>query len=513
MERSACTFSAGAKLKRRVYLYLFLLLAAGIMFPALRENPKDLQALLKNAERDLDWHFFAEAERSYLEILQRHPQASGVNEALGYISLMQRKYDESFAYFEKELEREPENELARLLLGIAHFQAGKAPATWEMIQQVGNTGKKKNRRKYPFFKKFLGDNPGLLSFVKGILYKELGEWAYAEEMMDEAAGQKYNLAEVMVQLVDQYLQQQNSAAAELMLSKLERQNFQLAEQMSKILKTRDLKKAREYVRSRPIIIRYFKESITTITDDLNAMAQNAVKRADPQGAIKSWQKALYADDNRFDIHYNIALIYCLYKFPQQSLYHCRRAIDLGNPQFQSWALNLAGNITFEMGDLDQALKFYQQALYIAPDYLKCRNNLGYTYWKLGDLPNAERQWRIVIENSGSGGKELDVRELHDRGNIKVLVDVKESDEIVEAGKSLAALYIQQEVVAKAIPLLKMVLQFIPSDADTHFELGRIYMQLDRLELARQHLKTAVGNGTTFKTEAGKLLVELAKMIE
>jgi tetratricopeptide (TPR) repeat protein len=294
---------------------------------------------------------------------------------------------------------------------------------------------------------------------------------------------------------------------------LERRNFLLAEQMSEIVKKRDLKKAREYARSRPIIIRYFKESITTITDDLNAMAQNAVKRADPQGAIKSWQKALYADDKRFDIHYNIALIYCLYKFPQESLYHCRRAIDLGNPQYQSWALNLAGNITFEMGDLEQARKFYQQALNFAPDYLKCRNNLGHTYWKLGDLANAERQWRIVIENSGSGGKELDVREWNDKENIKVLIDVKESDEIVEAGKSLAVLYIQQKQVAKAIPLLKMVLQFIPSDADSHFELGRIYMQLDSLELARQHLNMAIGNGTSYETEAGKLLVELTKMIE
>ncbi|MFH2108066.1 MAG: tetratricopeptide repeat protein [Chrysiogenia bacterium] len=513
MKRSDCTFSTGAKLKGRGQLCLFLLLAAGIVLPALRENPEDLQALLKNAERALDWHFFAEAKSSYLEILQRYPQSSGVNEALGYICLMQKQYDDSCAYFEKELELEPDNELTRLFLTIAHFQAGKTPVSWEMIQQIENISKKKNRRKHPFFKKFLDDNPGLLSFVTGILYKQSGEWAYAEEMMDEAARGKYNLAEIMVQLVDQYLQQQNSAAAESMLSRLEHRNFQLAEQMAEIVRTRDLKKAREYARSRPIIIRYFKESITTITDDLNAMAQNAVKRADPQGAIKSWLKALYADDKRFDIHYNIALIYCLYKFPRESLYHCRRAIDLGNPQYQSWALNLAGNITFEMGDLEQARKFYQQALNLAPDYLKCRNNLGHTYWQLGDLPNAERQWRIVIENSGSGRKELDVREWNDKENIKVHIDVRESDEIVEAGKSLATLYIQQKQVAKALPLLKMVLQFIPSDADSHFELGRIYMQLGRLELARQHLNMAIGNGTSFESEAGNLLVELAKMIE
>ena len=332
-------------------------------------------------------------------------------------------------------------------------------------------------------------------------------------MLDEAAKQKYCLAEVMVQLVDQYLQQQDSASAASVLSKLERQNFQLAKQMSEIVKSQDRRKVWEYARSRPIIIRYFKESISTIVDDLNAMAQNAVKLADPESAIKTWKKALFADDNRFIIHYNIALIYYLHNFPQEAFYHCRRAIDLGDSQYQPWALNLAGNIQFEMGNFKQALYYYQQAISLDPKYLKCRNNLGATYWKLGDLPNAEREWRRVIKNSGRSGKERDVLELDDRENIKVLVDVKESDEMIEAGKSLAALYLQQKQVAQAIPLLEMVLQFIPSDADTHFELGKIYMQLDNLVLARQHLEAAIKNGTTFATEARDLLGELEKKMK
>ena len=516
----------------RKYLHLFLLLASGIMFSAVQENPKNLQAMLKNAQRELDWQFFEDAKHSYLEILQQYPQSIGLIEALGYICLMQQKYDESFGYFEKELAREPYNDLSRLLLGIAHFQAGDTASARKLIEKVASNqsyiksyignkaftqskftqSKKKFLKRYPFFKKFISDNPGLLSFVMGILYKERGEWGYAEKMMDEAAKQKYCLEEVMVQLVDQYLQQQDSVSAASVLSKLERQNSKLAEQMSEIVKSQDCQKAREYARSRPIIIRYFKESISTIVDDLNAMAQNAVKRADPESAIKTWKKALFADDNRFIIHYNIALIYYLHNFPQEAFYHCRRAIDLGDSQYQPWALNLAGNIQFEMGNFNQALYYYQQAISLDPKYLKYRNNLGATYWKLGDLPNAEREWRRVIKNSGRGGKERDVLELNERENIKVLVDVKESDEMIEAGKSLAALYLQQKQVAQAIPLLEMVLKFIPSDADAHFQLGKIYMQLHNLALARQHLDAAIKNGTTFATEAKDLFAELEKMM-
>jgi tetratricopeptide (TPR) repeat protein len=363
--------------KMRRYFYLFLLLASGIMFPAVQENPKDLQAMLKNAERELDWQFFAEAERSYLEILQQNPQLIGLNEALGYICLMQQKYNESFGYFEKELAREPYNDLSRLLLGIARFQAGDVASAWELIKKVTNNHS--SVKKYHFFKKFMNDNPGLLPFVMGIFYKERGEWEYAEKMMAEAAEQKYCPAEIMVQLVDQYLQQQDAASAASALSKLESLNFLLARQMSEIKKSQDRQKAREYARSRPIIIRYFKESISAIVDDLNMTAQNALKRADPEGAIKTWKKALFADDNSFIVHYNLALIYCLYGFPQEALYHCLRAIDLddsqyrftikqiagefhgirgintGDFQYKTWALNLAGNIYFEMGHFEHAL--------------------------------------------------------------------------------------------------------------------------------------------------------------
>ena len=84
--------------------------------------------------------------------------------------------------------------------------------------------------------------------------------------------------------------------------------------------------------------------------------------------------------------------------------------------------------------------------------------------------------------------------------------------MIEASQSLAALYIQQERATEAVPLLERVLQFIPSDADTHFELGKIYMQIDNPTLAQKHLKAAIKNGTTNETEATKLCIELEKII-
>ena len=486
------------------------LLTGGILFPAPQADPQDLQTLLKTAEGYLDWQYFAEAQSAYAEILRLNPDSPAANEALGYAFQAQQNYGEAIACFEKELALAPDNELARLLLGVAHYQAGDAAAAGALIKKVA--ANRSAMRRQPFFKKFMGDNPGLLPYIRGMLSKEQGEWTDAESLMAEAAEQKYSLAEVMVQLIDQYLQQRDFASAAVVVARLEREDSQLAEQLSPIVKGQAREKAREFARSRPLLIRYFKQPIPVIVDDLNKMAQSAVERADPASAFRTWKKALFADDKRFDIHYNLALIYTLYNFLPEGLYHCRRAIDLHNPQYQPWALNLAGNILFEMKNFDRALGFYQHAVNLDPKYLRCRNNLGATYLKLGDLTNAELEWRRVIQNSGKGEKELDVVEFHDQENIKIIVDVKESDEIIEASKSLASLYIQQKRATEAIPLLQRVLQFIPSDAEAHFQLGKIYLYTDKLALAHQHLQAALKNGTANESEAVGLCAQLEKML-
>lgn len=489
---------------------VIFLLAGGIMFPAPKPSPVDLQTMLKTAERYLDWQYFAEARDAYLEILRQYPDSGRVHETLGYIYMAQQEYGEAISHFEKELAQAPGNELARLLLGIAHFQAGHAGTAWKLIAQVNANRSALKKSHFP--RKFMNDNPGLLPFIRGILYLEQNEWQNAEAMMAEAIEQKYCLAEILVQLIDLYLRQQNAASATVALVRLARENSQMAEQLDAFVKAQDSQQAHDYANSRPLIIRYFRQPVALIVDELNKMARSAVERADPSSAFKTWEKALSADDNRFDIHYNLALIYCLYNFKQEALFHCRRAIDLGDSQFQAWALNLAGNIHFEMRNFEQARKYYQQAIHLDPKYLKCRNNLGATYWKLNDLAKAEAEWLLVIRNSGKGEKEQAIRELNQDEKIKVIVDVKESDEIIEASKSLARLYVEQKRAAEAIPLLEKVLQFIPSDSAAHFELGKIFMQMNQPALALSHLKAALKHGTENEFEAVNLCAKLEKIL-
>jgi len=494
--------------KKRLLVSL-LLLVGGSLFPAPQETGENLQAMLATAEKHLDWQYVVEAKNSYLEIMRQYPEMNGVQEALGYICLAQQKTAEAIVFFEKELARTPGNGLARLLTGLAHFQAGDMATARSWIATVARN--LSTLKKDLFFRKFINDNPGLLPFVTGLIAKELGEWQKAEEALADAAEQKYCLAEIMVQLIDQHLQRDDAASAQMVLARLERENSQLAEQLALIVNNRDRPKAREVARSRPLIIRYFKQPIAVIVDELDKMARSAIERADPASVFRSWKKALHADDTRFDIHYNLALIYTLYKFLPEGLYHCRRAIDLHDRRLQPLALNLAGNILFEMGDFARAGDFYRRAIDLDPGYLKCRNNLGATCRKLGDLANAELQWQTVIKYSGKGEKEQAIRELNEAEKIRVLVDVKERSEMIEASQSLAALYIEKKRATDAIPLLERVLQLIPSDAEAHFQLGKIFLYMNDPLPARRHIEAALKNGTVNEAEAVALLAQLKKL--
>ncbi len=485
-----------------------------------------LEGLIHTAELYLDWQYYEEAQKYYLEIMAQDPQRQEIHETMGYINLALQKPAEASAHLKKELQLQPNSIVSKLLLGLAYLQGGDELLAEDLLEEVAikctyimgdpEVAKKYGgnpsfyMKKNPSFNIFMDNNPGLIPFARGILFKRQGRWSKAMGMMKKAVEQNYCLAEVLVQTIDLYLQMLDGLSADNELTRLRREDSQLAEMMDAWVCSRDSHSTMRFAQSRPVIVRYFKKPIDQIVDQLNIMAQESVKRADPKSAFRTWEKALFADGNRFEIRYNLALIYSLYNFQKEALYHCRHAIDLGNPKYQHWALNLAGNIEFEMGNFTHALQYYQQALSLDGKYMKCRNNLGATYLKLGDAEHAEMEWRKVIRHAGRGETEKEVREVDEQEKIKVWVDVKEGDDIIEASRSLATLYILQNRPAEAIPLLDNVLHFIPADAEAHFMLGKVHALLENPVLARRHLLEAIKNGSIRETEARKICSELDK---
>ncbi|MBN2345245.1 MAG: tetratricopeptide repeat protein [Candidatus Aminicenantes bacterium] len=499
----------GKKEPKHFASFSLIFLASIILFPSVSEKPRDLDESFRNAARELDWQYLEEAERSYVDILDHFPERDGIHDILGYIDLRRGNFQEAIRHLKRALADKPGNPLARLLLGISHLQAGEMTTAWEWINASPKYSLGEFDKRLP--KKFISDNPGLLPFLKGLLFKENGEWRSSLKMMAAAAGQGYPLAEILVQMVDLYSRQEDEQLVSQALTRLESENFLLARAMGTSIHSRDTQKVVEFARSRRTIVRLCHESIATIVLDLNASAQSALARGDVENALKIWERALYLDDRSFILHYNVALVYCLHNLIPESLHHCLCAIRLGEsvePLHQSWALNLAGNILFEMGQFEEARDYYQQALNLAPKSNKYHNNLGAAYWKLGDVDHAEREWWIVIRNAEKGMDEKDALEFEETERIKVFVDVRERSEAIEAMRSLATLYFEKNSLAQARELFEQLLVSIPFDAEAHFMLGRIHMRSGERLLARRHLETSLKHGIKNEEEARKLLAEL-----
>jgi len=64
----------------------------------------------------------------------------------------------------------------------------------------------------------------------------------------------------------------------------------------------------------------------------------------------------------------------------------------------------AGRKAGERGDSQEAMKRFQTALELAPDFYPARNNLGALQMKKGDLEAAEREFRQVIEQDRNSGQ-------------------------------------------------------------------------------------------------------------
>ena len=71
------------------------------------------------------------------------------------------------------------------------------------------------------------------------------------------------------------------------------------------------------------------------------------------------------------------------------------------------ALNLLGYSSRQMGNYDQALGYYQQALSLEPEHLGANEYLGELYLEMNDLPKAEERLAVLATACDSGCEEYE----------------------------------------------------------------------------------------------------------
>jgi tetratricopeptide (TPR) repeat protein len=107
---------------------------------------------------------------------------------------------------------------------------------------------------------------------------------------------------------------------------------------------------------------------------------------------------------------------------------------------------------------------FANTLAACPDAYLIRRDLGATYWEIGDVESAEREFRAALKIAPQQSLTLG---------------------------SLGMVYLKKQQYSEAIDFFKMALEFDPNNAVAHLYLGVTYMDTHSLELAAPELRTAV----------------------
>jgi tetratricopeptide (TPR) repeat protein len=135
-----------------------------------KEDPKSWRVHQVLGETAADGEHYTDAIYEYLEAIKLAPSQPGLHEELGSVYRNANKMDEAEAAFQRELEIDPHNVLARYKLGVLVMEKGDGPRAKELIEAA------------------LKEKPGLLhaDYNLGRVEKLLGNDATAATLLEKA---------------------------------------------------------------------------------------------------------------------------------------------------------------------------------------------------------------------------------------------------------------------------------------------------------------------------------------
>jgi tetratricopeptide (TPR) repeat protein len=99
-----------------------------------KEDPKSWRVHQVLGETAADGEHYTDAIYEYLEAIKLAPSQPGLHEELGSVYRNANKMDEAEAAFQRELEIDPHNVLARYKLGVLVMEKGDGPRAKELIE-------------------------------------------------------------------------------------------------------------------------------------------------------------------------------------------------------------------------------------------------------------------------------------------------------------------------------------------------------------------------------------------
>lgn len=182
----------------------------------------------------------------------------------------------------------------------------------------------------------------------------------------------------------------------------------------------------------------------------------------PEQAIKVYNRSLELDPENFIVYNNRGNAYSdLHNFGQ-ALEDYNQAIQL-NPEY-ALAYNNRGNLYHELSEFKLALTDFDLAIKLEPNNAKYYRRRGNLYYSFGKIKNAILNFNLSLDN-----------DPNDTGSLYSLVLALRTEGEFE----------------EAIEVCLRIVKLAPEDYSAHNGLGYLFIQIQELGLAEQHLLEAI----------------------
>ena len=167
------------------------------------------------------------------------------------------------------------------------------------------------------------------------------------------------------------------------------------------------------------------------------------------------------------------------------------------PDYADAHFNL-GNILRDLGELDGAIKSFVKTIEIMPEYDEAQYNLGVTLQELGQLDEAIEQYEKALSiNPENADLILNLGFIYQSlGQIDEAIEQYDNALTIDPDNAkvlnnLAVIFRDLDQVDEAIKYFKKALAIKPDYADVYYNLGFIYQDLGQVDLAIKQYEHAV----------------------
>jgi len=338
--------------------------------------------------------------------------------------------------------------------------------------------------------------------LMGIIYGQQGRLTDSLESMKMAVALKPFDANVLKNLAIGCINCEDLEKAAHLLQrvvKLSPQDFQSRFLLDQIQQKKRIPESaprvalsKDFLNERDVRYRYvFEGDSDEIANKANVNAVQLIKEGLVLDAARWLRMFVEIYQNSPTIYYNLGQLYNSLGHYAEALKYVIKALEL--KQDYRDAYDLAGNVCFKVGDFENSVKLYEEAVRLDTKDPLSYYNLGCAYSELDNLVYAEKNWleAIRLENVPAVGNDAS-----NAGTdiLKIAVRVKVEPISAPACRSLAYLYAKQGKKENMLAYFKKAIEFNPGTPLPYFEIGKLYLERNEAGKAQEYFKKYVSLG-------------------